>query len=291
VERLLEQGGLKRGGDSLGAATVTNANGVRVVGEFLDDGAADRIADFSDECFCDRLVFAEDLEGHAGLHAVFAAEAEDGDAELRLERDHAGILEITSGGSFDRSGVANLAEEAVSGGESFVEAVSGGRIGIRSAASEVHTSLGDFHEGLGKFVALLLDDAEIAQSGQKTLLSLILGVFEGGDAQTFEEAAKLLVAVFELGGLLVGGSGGLSESVVLVLGRGGVRFELLDLLSSHGERGVKFAKFEVHVVLRTHAATHCEEQCKGIACCGGDRHEDGAEQEVDYLAAFTVTAP
>jgi hypothetical protein len=291
VERLLEQGGLERGGDSLGAATVSDANGVRVVGEFLDDGTADGIADFSDEHFGDGFVLAEDFEGHAGLHAIFAAEAEDSDAEFGLQRDDAGVLKIASGGSFDWSGVANLAEETVSGGESLVEAICSGRIGIRSAAGKVHASLGDFHEGLGKLITLLLDDAEIAQSSEKTLLGLVFGVFEGGDAETFEKATKLFVAIFELGGFLIRCGGGLSEGIVLVLGRGSIRFELLNLLGGHGERGVKFAKLEVHVVLRTHAATHCEKQCDGVTCCGRKRHEEDAEQEVDYLAAFTVTAP
>ena len=51
MERLLRvQGGfLKRGGGGLGSATITDADGVHVVGEFLDDSTADRLADFSDE--------------------------------------------------------------------------------------------------------------------------------------------------------------------------------------------------------------------------------------------------
>ena len=84
MERLLRvQGGfLERGGSGLGSATISDADRVRIIGEFLDDGTADGLADFGDEYFCDGLVFAEDFEGHARLHAVFTAKAEDGDAEF-----------------------------------------------------------------------------------------------------------------------------------------------------------------------------------------------------------------
>jgi hypothetical protein len=84
VERLLRvQGGfLERGGGGLGSATISDADGVRIVGEFLDDGTADRLADFGDEHLGDRLVFAKNFEGHTRLHAVFTAKAEDGDAEF-----------------------------------------------------------------------------------------------------------------------------------------------------------------------------------------------------------------
>jgi hypothetical protein len=182
-------------------------------------------------------------------------------------------LQVAGGSTFDGSGIADLAEEAVSGGESFVETVSSGRIGIRSTAGEVHTGLGDFHESLGKFVTLLLDDAEIAQSTKETLLGLVFGVFEGGDTETFQKATKLLVAIFEFTSLLVRCGGRLGQGIVFVLRGRCVRFELLNLLSRHGERGVKFAKLEIHVVLTTHDAAHCEEQCKGVSCWGGERHE------------------
>jgi len=260
VERLLEQGGLKRGGDSLGAATVTDANGVRVVGEFLDDGAADRIADFSDEYLGDGLVLAENFKRHAGLHAIFAAKAENSNPEFGLERDNPSVLKIASGCSIDGSSIANLAEKGIGCGQVLVKLVRGGRISVRSTTSKVHAGLSDFHEGLGKLVTLLFDDAEVTQSGKQTFLGLIFGIFEGGDTETFEKATKLFVAIFEFGGFLIRRGGGLSEGVVLVLGRGGVRFELLDLLGGHGERGVKFAKLEVHVVLRMHGTRHREEQ-------------------------------
>ncbi len=162
MERLLEQGGLERGCNCFGAATIADSDGVRVIGKFLDDGTADGIADFSDEHFGNGLVLAKDFEGHAGLHTIFASKAEDGNSQLGFEGNNARVLEVSSWGTFNRSRIAYLAEQIISSGESFIEAVSDSRICIRSTASKVNAGLSDFHQSLGEFITLLLDDAKIA---------------------------------------------------------------------------------------------------------------------------------
>ena len=101
----------------------------------------------------------------------------------------------------------------------------------------------------GEFVALLFHDAQIAKGSEQALLSLILGVFECSNTKTFEETAQFFVAVFKFVGFGIGGSGALSQRVILILRRKDLSILGLDLRGGDLERNVQFLIFEP--VIRT----------------------------------------
>ena len=185
--------------------------------EFLDDRAADALADIHHERPRHGLVLAINGERHAGMDALPGADVEDGDADVLLEADDARVVERAAVGRAGGDVELGAAQGAFRGREGLVQVLPGRGIAAGGGLGIAERGLRQSHERLGEDATMAFENPQVAQRGEQPLLEFGVGRIQGGDTETFHLDAEFFVALARLLAVAVGIGQAFGEALELFL--------------------------------------------------------------------------